>query len=250
VAITGARGMVGARLADTLATDLDVVRLHRGNADLLDRTALTTALTGCEAVVHLAAGVLRAGTWDEVWDANLLGLRNLFDAACAAGCRRVIFGSSLHVLGMYEEEGRPHIYAETGGPYLGTEVPPRPANPYAVTKAAGEIMARYYSDVGRLRVACIRIGTMNAADSPHDPAVRTSTRLANIPLEERYARLRAKWLSHADFARLVRAILSSDLAFAIVYGVSDNPGRFVDLEAGRRLFGFWPSDSSGSGDAR
>ena len=244
VAVTGARGIIGSRLAANLAPHADVVRLDRANADLLDPAALETALSGCAAVVHLAAGVLRAGTWDEVWDANLLGLRNLFEAARRTNCRRVIYASSLHVMGMYEEEGRPQIYAPGDAMLLAVEAPPRPANPYAVTKACGEIMARFYSDVHGLHVACVRIGTMNTADSPDDPQLGTNARLQTLSIEERSARLRAKWFSHADFARLVRAILTSDVPFAIVYGVGDNAGRFVDLEPGRALFGFWPHDGA------
>lgn len=245
VAITGASGMIGARLADNLAPDYDVVRLTRANADILDAHALEAAFAGCTAVVLLAAGVLNDGSWDEAWEPNLLGVRNAFDAALRAGCRRVIFASSLHVLGLYEEDGRPQIYAPHEGAVFGTAVPVRPGNPYAVTKACGEIIARYYAEVCGLNVACVRIGTMNAADSPIDPAVATRARLQQLSLDERYARLAAKWFSHADFARLVRAILISNVRFAIVYGVGDNPGRFVDLEPGRELFGFWPQDASG-----
>ena len=42
--------------------------------------------------------------------------------------------------------------------------------------------------------------------------------------------------------RLVRAILSRDVPFAIVYGVGDNRTRFWDLEPGRAIYGFWPED--------
>ena len=49
-------------------------------------------------------------------------------------------------------------------------------------------------------------------------------------------------MSHADLARLVRAIVASDVPFGIVYGISDNARRFWDLEAGRTLYGFWPAD--------
>ena len=85
---------------------------------------------------------------------------------------------------------------------------------------------------------------MNLADSPHIADTTSTARLRNLPDTERRARLAAKWFSHADFARLVRAILASDVRFGIVYGVGDNPGRFVDLEPGRELYGFWPQDGS------
>ncbi len=244
VAITGAGGIIGSRLAAHLEGDLDVVRVDRAKADLLNRPALEAAFAGCDAVVHLAAGVLRDGSWEEVWDPNLLGVRNVFEAALRVGCSRVIFGSSLHVLGMYEEEARPAIYAPGGETVLGTNVPVRPANPYAVTKACGEIIARYYSDVHDLRVTCVRIGTMNVADSPRVADAASSARLRDLTAAERQARLAAKWFSHADFARLVRKILRRDVAFSIVYGVGDNAGRFVDLEPGRELFGFWPQDGA------
>jgi nucleoside-diphosphate-sugar epimerase len=242
IAITGAGGIIGSRLAQHLAAGFDVVRVDRGTADILDPAALGIAFAGAGAVVHLAAGVLRDGTWDEVWEPNLLGVRNVFEAALHAGCSHVIYASSLHVLGMYEEEGRPGIYAPGHAQSYGADVPVRPGNPYAVTKACGEIIARYYSDVHGLRVTCVRIGTMNAADSPRilDPA--SNARLRDMSSAQRQARLAAKWFSHADFARLVGAILARDVRFSIVYGVGDNAGRFVDLEPGRKLFDFWPRD--------
>jgi NAD+ dependent glucose-6-phosphate dehydrogenase len=244
VAITGAGGIIGSRLAHDLQRDLDVVRVDRAKADILDPRALEIAFARCDAVVHLAAGVLREGSWEEVWDVNLLGVRNVFEAALRAGCTRVVFGSSLHVLGMYEEEGRPEIYAPASGPVLDAFTPVRPGNPYAVTKACGEIIARYYSDVHGLRVTCVRIGTMNVADSPHVADAASASRLRDLSTAQLQARLAAKWFSHADFARLVRAILAHDVAFSIVYGVGDNAGRFVDLEPGRNLFGFWPRDGA------
>ncbi len=242
IAVTGAQGMIGSRLAANLAADHEVVRLDRADADILQPAALEAALCNCDAVVHLAAGLLGDGGWDDVWDVNLLGLRNVFEVALHVGCRRVIFGSSLHVMGMYEDEGRPAIYAPLGGTVLRTETAPRPGNPYAVTKACGEILARYYSDAFNLNVACVRIGTMNAADKPDAPDVRIAHRLQSLSPAERQARARSKWFSHADFARLVRAILAANVRFGIVYGVGDNAGRFVDLEAGRALYGFWPQD--------
>jgi NAD+ dependent glucose-6-phosphate dehydrogenase len=244
VAITGASGIIGSRLAAGLEGDFEIVRVDRARADILKLPELEAAFAGCDAVVHLAAGVLRDGSWEEVWNVNLTGVRNVFEAALHAGCSRVVFGSSLHVVGMYEEEARPAIYAPGDKTVLGTSIPVRPANPYAVTKACGEIIARFYSDVHGLHVTCVRIGTMNVADSPRIPDAASSARLSSLGNAERQARLAAKWFSHADFARLVRKILARDVAFSIVYGVGDNAGRFVDLEPGRELFGFWPRDGA------
>jgi nucleoside-diphosphate-sugar epimerase len=244
VAVTGSSGIIGSRLVADLERDFDVVRVDRSRANVLDVDALEAAFARCAAIVHLAGGVLRDGSWDEVWDANLLGVRNVFEAAVRVGCSRVVFASSLHVLGMYEEQGRPAIYQPDDEREFGPDVPVRPANPYAVTKACGEIIARYYSDVHGLRVACVRIGTMNVADSPQIADAASNVRLRDLSAAERQTRLAAKWFSHADFARLVRRILVSDVRFGIVYGVGDNPGRFVALEPGRALYDFWPQDGS------
>jgi NAD+ dependent glucose-6-phosphate dehydrogenase len=244
VAVTGAGGIIGSRLVENLAPDLDVARIDRNVADILDLAALERAFAGCAAIVHLAGGVLRDGGWDEVWEPNLRGLRNVFEAALRAGCGQVIYASSLHVLGMYEEEALPAIYEPGSGLVYGTDAPVRPGNPYAVTKACGEIIARYYSDVCGLRVVCVRIGTMNVADDPATPDASAAVRLRDLSPAVRRARLAAKWFSHADFARLVQAILRSDVRFAVVYGVGDNPGRYVDLEPARSMFGFWPQDGA------
>jgi nucleoside-diphosphate-sugar epimerase len=246
VAITGSNGIIGAPLTANLTRDpdLEIVPVDRARADILDLPALRLAFAGSDAIVHLAGGVLRDGSFDEVWEPNLLGLRNVFTAAVETGCRRVIYTSSLHVLGMYEQERRPEIYAPVDKELLGTDVTVRPANPYALTKACGELIARYFSDVHGLLVTCVRIGTMNVADSPHIPDDAARQRLRDLPAQERRARLAAKWFSNADFARLVRAILARDVPFSIVYGVGDNPGRYVDLESGRALFGFWPDDGA------
>ena len=69
--------------------------------DLADPEALAAAAQGAEVVVHCA------GTADDrgapataVLDANVLGTRNVLEAAAAAGCRRVVHLSSGKALGM------------------------------------------------------------------------------------------------------------------------------------------------------
>ena len=88
----------------------------------------------------------------------------------------------------------------------------------------------------------MRIGSITTADDPHHPSVANSSGWLPLTDAQKFARYAATWMSQRDFARLVRAILASDVAFAIVYGVGDNATRFWDLEAGRALFGFWPQD--------
>ncbi len=57
--------------------------------------------------------------------------------------------------------------------------------------------------------------------------------------------MRAVWLSKRDCAELIAACLDSeDVTWAVVYGVSANPGRFWDLEHARELLGWEPQDAA------
>ena len=97
-----------------------------------------------------------------------------------------------------------------------------------------------------MQVTCVRIGSIVAGDSPLDPNLRTPGFLPKLKAEDARARYSATWMSKRDFARLVQAIISRDVPYAIVYGVSDNLTRFWDLEPGRAIFGFWPVDGTRS----
>jgi nucleoside-diphosphate-sugar epimerase len=243
IAVTGSNGVVGTRLCQDLARDFQVVSVDRTNAefnlDVCDLLALKRAFTGCETVVHLAAAALTTAPWEAVRTSNIEGTYNVFEAARAVGCRRVIFASSHHVVGMYlpERAARGKEGAQELPP-LGAADPPRPDSLYAVSKVFGEALGRFYSDSFGMQVACIRIGSMNAADSPRPPQSllpwRRDGQAAN--------RVGPKWFSHRDFARLVRAILARDIRFSIVYGVGDNRNRFLDLTPGRELYDYFPLD--------
>ncbi|GAC1520559.1 MAG: hypothetical protein NVS2B3_16940 [Vulcanimicrobiaceae bacterium] len=219
-----------------LARDYDVVRVDRSDSDIdldvADYEAVRAALERCYAVVHLAANASLDAPWSDVARTNIGGTYNVFEAARQAGCGRVIFASSNHVVGGYERDGSPRQAP------ISVDAPPRPDSLYAVGKLFGETLGRYYSDAFGLHVSCIRIGSMNDADSPIPRRSRLPWR--RDPAAER--RLGATWFSHRDFARLVRAILEGDVPFAIVYGVGDNAERFWDIDPGRIAYDFWPAD--------
>jgi nucleoside-diphosphate-sugar epimerase len=246
IAVTGSNGTIGKRLCADLVREHDVVRidLHDAgvNADVRDFDAMLAALNGCETVIHLAGVVAVDADWESVYGTNIGGTYNVFEAARRNGVRRIIFASSNHCVGMHEVRNAPEIYEPGFGRVIRTDEPYRPDGLYGVWKAFGETLGQYYSDKHGMQIACIRIGSITEADDPRDPSVRESSGWLGLTDEQKFKRYAATWMSHRDFARLVRAILARDVPYAVVYGVGDNATRFWDLEAGRAIFGFWPQD--------
>lgn len=197
-------------------------------ADLADYEAIRPAFQGVESVVHLAAASEVDSSWDAVLGANIVGTRNVFEAAREAGAAQVVFASSNHVIGMYEKDGAPAIYEADDGRVYDEHVDLRPDSPYGVSKAFGEALGRYYSDVHGVRVICLRIGMVGRDDRP-----------------PKRPRTRAIWLSHRDCAQLFgRALEADDLRFAICYGISNNARQLWDLRSARELLGYQPEDGA------
>ncbi len=203
---------------------------------------MVRALRGCETVIHLAGAVAVDASWEDVYGTNIGGTYNVYEAARKNGAKRIIFASSNHAVGMNEVQDAPQIYEPGFGRVVGIDDPYRPDGLYGVWKAFGEVLGRYYSDQFGMQVTCVRIGSITSADDPKHESVRDSSGWLNLTDEQKFKRYAATWMSQADFARLVRAIMARDVAYAVVYGVGDNATRFWDLEPGRAIFGFWPRD--------
>jgi len=106
-------------------------RVHRDLVDM-DLDELTSVLSGCEVLFHLAAEKYNSSksTPQKVYDVNVSATRRLFEAAARAGVRRVVFTSSLYAYGSM-------------GPAPMKEVDlPLPRTDYGVSKVAGEHLLR------------------------------------------------------------------------------------------------------------
>ncbi len=240
VAVTGGTGGIGRTLRSGMSKRFDGRWLSRSDADVSDLAALERALAGAEAVVHLAAAAAIDSAWEEVLPANLVGAYNVFEAAHRSGVRRVVFASSNHAVGMYMHDA--DRFADPANPSEVTvDAPVRPDSLYGASKAWGEAIGRFYAERRGLEVVCLRIGWVMDEDGPP-----TSTELREEPPDVA-PRAPGMWLSHRDLVSLVEASLTADVRFAIVNGVSDNVGRWLSLEAGRRLIGWEPQDGVGRG---
>jgi NAD+ dependent glucose-6-phosphate dehydrogenase len=256
VLVTGAAGTIGRAVLDHLADRYDLVPMtHRPAdfpsivADITDLDTLVPHFTGIDAVVHLAASPAVQTPWEQIRDNNLIGTYNVYEAARRAGVGLVVFASSNHTIGMYEEDGLPDLYRLDDGRVYDHTVEVRPDSLYGVSKVYGEALGRYCHERFGLRVHNLRIGTVRDDDNPRAAAVADSSEWLGLTTAQKYARLRATWLSRRDCAGLIAACLDAhEVGWATVYGVSNNPRRFWDIEHARALLGWVPQDSAPVGD--
>ena len=205
-------------------------------ADLRDLDAVEHAVQNMDVVVQLAADPRPEASWENLLASNVIGPRNVFEAAHRAGVERVVFASSIMVSwGVQLDEPYKAIAEERFEDISANELhrvthewPPRPTGLYPASKIWGEALARFYADVHAMSVLCLRIGWVNAEDYPHQPG------------------LGAIWCSQRDIVQLVERSINApqDLRFDIFYGVSNNKWCWVDIDHPREVLGYIPQDSS------
>ena len=228
VLITGATGSIGLLRADRLREDYELVLqgrtprseeqerlLHR--VDLGDYDAVLALMDGVDTVLHLAGAASPDSDWAAVLEANLVGYRNVLEAAREADVRRVVFASSNHVMGMYDRHQEWPVYPHQL---------PRPDSLYGVSKVFGEALGRFYHDEFGLDVISLRIGW-----STGDPS------LAQEEI------LHAMWLSEDDTEHVFRRAVEAEVRYGVYYAVSDNPNRRWDLTNTMVELGYRPKDS-------
>jgi len=88
---------------DPLEEGWGKVSYRRG--DILDRGALAALFDGVDVAVHLAFAIF--GSREETREVNLQGTRNVFEAAIAAGVKRLVYASSVAAYGFHPENPQP-----------------------------------------------------------------------------------------------------------------------------------------------
>lgn len=165
VLVTGASGMLGRAVADTLAARGDEVtvlqRRPSGSpyrevlGDIADPATVTAAVDRQEAVIHLAAKVDVVGPWQEYRRTNIEGTRALVGAAAASAVERFVQVSSPSVA---------HAGSSLAGAQAGAAEPGHARGNYARSKAAAEVIA-LAADGPDLAVSAIR---PHLVWGPHD----------------------------------------------------------------------------------
>ena len=174
VLVTGGAGFIGSHVVDRLRAgsiearifDLRASSHHTQDevemvvGDLLDPACVSAAMTGCEAVVHLAAAAdadAVAGSPAHSEQVNSRGTLNVLEAAREAGVTRVIYASTIWV------------YSDTSSSTVDEETPlGLPGHLYTATKLAGEMYCRSYGELYGIEYTILRFGI------PYGPRARPS----------------------------------------------------------------------------
>lgn len=236
--ITGHSGLIGKILWRGLA---DAFELHGVDICLDEQTgnvfradisnfeqinAVFERIPELACVVHLAGDPRVEADWQSALMNNVVGTRNVYEAAKAHKVKRIIFASSNHVTGAYEGFP-PSLHTQASPVKITAQDPIRPDGYYGVSKAAGEAIARMYYDLHGLESVCLRIGSVLKDDDP-----------------TKVARSQSIWLSHRDLVQLVKKSLWAEVRFAIYYGVSNNRNRFWDISNAVAEIGYQPEDDA------
>jgi dihydroflavonol-4-reductase len=121
--VTGATGFVGSHVARVLAEqgadlrllirsssdlrNIEDLKAERVTGDLRDAASLKKAVSGCDAIFHVAADYrLWVRDPDEMYRSNVEGTRTILQAARESGVRRVVYTSSVATIG-FTSNGRP-----------------------------------------------------------------------------------------------------------------------------------------------
>lgn len=256
VLVTGANGVIGQVVREHLADRYDLRLMTRRPAeypsvvaDITDLDAIAPAFEGVDAVIHLAGSPDVQTPWESILPNNLVGVYNVFEAARRAGVGAIIYASSNHAIGGYELDAQPELYRLDDTRVYDHTVEVRPDSLYGVSKVYAEALGRYYHDRYGMRVYNLRIGSVLASDDPRSPEIGKATGWLPLSPSDAFARYRATWLSHRDCAHLIECCLeSAHVSWAVVYGISNNPRQFWDLQHARDLIGYTPQDSAPVGE--
>ena len=245
VLVTGMAGQIGGIIRRMLADRYELSGIDRADvqgvpvtvADISELNDILPAFREIDTVVHLGADPSPRASWESVLSSNIIGTRNVYEAARLSGVKRIVFASSNHAVGNYPLRQDPYkaVYDGRLGeirrpfPTLATDLL-RPDSYYGVSKAFGESLGSYFHDEFGISVICLRIGWVMTPDDPTFSPAALSL-----------------WLSHKDAAQLIQKSIDAppSVGFAVVNGESNNALSIWDIETTRRVLGYEPQDGAG-----
>ncbi len=232
ILITGASGRIGQLLVKHLKDRFELVLSDEKEpeetagfpfmacdiSEISSVTAIFETHPNIHTVIHLAADPRITAPWESLLPNNIVGTYNVFEAAQQAGCKRILYASSINSVDGYRHDIQ-----------VNTTMPVAPANLYGASKAWGEALGRFYADFKDIAVHCLRIGWVTAPDTDF-----IKEKAPNILLH--------MTLTHADLLRFFDACLASEGKFGIWHVISDNLFKRLDLSDTQEKLGYEPKD--------
>ena len=194
VAVTGPTGEIGRSVLATLEESERVGRVlgmarrpfdpaehgwtktEYRQGDVLDRESVDRLVADADVVVHLAF-IIFGDDRDETLRVNLEGTRNVFEAAVAAGARRLVYTSSIAAYGFSPDN--PEVVTE--------DVEPRGTDEfyYSAQKASLEGLLHELLDDSSVEVYVLRPCIVGGPDAPAlvNDVVKTFQIGGRLPLE-------------------------------------------------------------------
>lgn len=184
-------------------------------ADLADLPALKQACKGIDTVLHLAGSPDPQAAWQDLLSNNIVGTYHMMAAARSAGCRRLIYASSIHAVSGYPNDVQ-----------VKTTEPVNPGDLYGVTKCFGEAMGRYMAEQEDLSVIALRIGAAQPTENTQSDDALGMTDM---------------FIAYPDLQQLIEKCIDDErLQWALFNGVSDNRVKRLDVTDARELLGYAP----------
>ena len=201
--------LVSTDIVDDIGTLYDGETYAKG--DLASLEDMMRVLEGADMVVHMGA-YADEGPFEKLLGPNFVGAYNIWEAAYQHGLKRVVYGSSIHAVGMHPKND-----------FIGTDVRHRPDTFNGLAKCFAEDLGSMYWDMRGLESVHMRI--------------LSCAQVTN-------ARALGSWLSYDDLIQLVqRSIETPVTGFSVVYGVSNNDRAPVD-NAKASFLGYRPTDNA------
>lgn len=231
--ITGGAGSIGAGYAHWVRERYEVTLLDLPGqftdrhaelgrlveADLGDLASIRHAFEGADTVLHLGGERHPWATWSSLLPANIIGTYNVVAASVAAGCRRVVYASSVHAVSGYP----PGAGVSEGDPV-------HPGDLYGVTKCFGEALGSFVASTEQLSFVALRIGAFQDARAIDAPDTGWMLQDYTAP---------------TDLYRLIDTVIEADdLRFEIYNAVSGNTFTRLPMHKAREDFGYEPDYDS------
>lgn len=237
VLITGATGTIGQAITKHLESNYTLTLVDRDfdkfpkdlapeatklTLDLSNSHAWEGLLDEVEFIIHLAGNPDPFAEFDQLWEANFMIPKLLFEyAEKASHLKRLIFASSIHAVDGYPK-----------GEEIKVTDPIRPDGYYGISKIYMETVANFYAYQKGLQSIGIRIGNYSETGSSFSKEIDLHG-LAEI-------------ITERDFNHLLDCCLATELVedCLIINAISNNSFKRLEIASLKALLGYEPSDNA------